>query len=134
MKREANLLLFLLALGGCAPVEKYTQTNAPEFMTTRATAFYKHGPQQPGAPDTLQAQTFVRVLARDSGYTYAQLADGRTGYLATDDLRHAPPSARAVTEAELFPEKLAALAPPPPPDLTIPVGVIPGGEPSRTPR
>jgi hypothetical protein len=128
---KPNLLVYglLFTLAGCAGPEKYTKD-----MTTRETAFYKHGPQQPGAPDLLPPQTFVRVLEKDSGYTFAQLADGRTGYLATEDLRLAPPSARAVAETELFPERMVVMAPLPEPDLTMPVEDIPQTAPSKVPR
>lgn len=133
---KPNLLLcgLIFSLAGCAAPEKYTRDNAPEFMTTRQTAFYKHGPQQPGAPEILAAQTFVRVLQKDSGYTFAQLADGRTGYLATEDLRLAPPGARAVAEAELFPERSVVAAPLPEPDFTLPVDDVPRTAPSKDPR
>lgn len=127
MKHE-RWILALLAQGvfSCAPLEVYTPENSPEYMTVKLTPWYRRGPQQPGDPDMLKKQTFVRLVTKEYGFSRVQLADGRTGYVATDDIRLAPPPGRAVGERELFPERLVEPAPPlPEPDLAMPVAEIP---------
>jgi hypothetical protein len=131
MKHERWILaLFAQGIFSCAPLEVYTPENSPEYMTVKYTPLYRRGPQQPGDPDMLEKQTLVRLLTREYGFSRVQLTDGRTGYVATDDIRLAPPPGRAVGERELFPERASErfgeLAPPlPEPDLAMPVAEIP---------
>ncbi|MFZ4681219.1 MAG: hypothetical protein ACOYMS_01855 [Terrimicrobiaceae bacterium] len=127
MKHEQWILALLtLGLFSCTTAEVYTPENSPEYMTVKYTPLYRRGPQQPGDPDMLEQQTLVRLVTKEYGFSRVQLADGRSGYVATDDIRLAPPSGRAVGERELFPERLVEAAPPlPEPDLAMPVAEIP---------
>jgi len=115
--------LVSLVLFGCAPVEVYTPENSPEYMTIKKTPFFRYGPKQPGEPDVLQAQTFVKLQRKEYGYSVIQLADGRSGYIATDDIRRAPPAGRAVNQDELFPrhQDEQTFVPPSEPDFSQPV-------------
>ncbi len=130
MKYNRWLLGLGLCLTGCASrMEVFAPDQAPEYMVARTTPFYKNGPSQPGRPDQLPPETFVQLKARDAAYSVVALPDGRSGYVATEDLRPAPPTGRAVAGAELFPEKYADFAAVnlPEPDLTLPVEDIAGG-------
>ena len=79
-------------VGGCA-----TRTVAPdqatEYIVIRGySSFYKKGPMQSGGPDaSLPANTRVKVLRKEMGYSLVQLDDQRTGYVANEDLAPAPP-------------------------------------------
>lgn len=129
MKHDRWLLLGLgLGLGGCASTrEAFAPDRAPEYMVLRETSFFLRGPAQPGRPDKLPKQTIVRLRIKENGYSVVQLSDGRTGYVADEDLRLAPPQGRAVAESELYPERFAdfAAADLPEPDLSLPVNDIP---------
>jgi hypothetical protein len=130
MKLKGCLLAVGLVASSCATVrQSYEPGREPEMMTTRETAFYLHGPAQPGRPEMLAPQTFVALSQQESGFSRVRLDDGRFGYLATEDLRVAPPSGRAVAEAELFPERIENVALNfPEPDLTLPVADLPVAE------
>lgn len=124
MKPE-NVLLALVALScaGCTPVREYAPSEKPEFVTIRQAKFYQYGPLQPGQPETLERETFVHLSTWEPGFSKVQLPDGRTGYVANEAIRLAPPAARAVGDEELFPERYTVQLPEP--DLTMPVADIP---------
>ena len=128
--RELLAGVFLLGLFGCAPMEVYTSENSPEYMTVKKTPFFLHGPKQPGAPDVLQPQTFVKLQRKEYGFSVIQLDDGRSGYIATEDIRQAPPAGRAVNEDELFPQRRieSTFVPPPEPNFSLPVGEVTASE------
>lgn len=119
------LLAGTLALAACAPTQVFPPELAPEYVTRRTAKFYLYGPQQPGRPEPLPKETYVRLQREEHGFSVVQLADGRSGYVATEDIRLAPPSARAVSEAELFPERFEPPPEMPEPDLTTPVSDVP---------
>ncbi len=124
MKPE-NVLLAAVAwsCAGCTPVHVFAPSDAPEFVTIRQARFYQYGPLQPGRPEKLDRETFVRLSTWEPGYSKVQLADGRSGYVANEEIRLAPPAARPVGDEELFPERYAVLMPEP--DLTMPVADVP---------
>jgi hypothetical protein len=129
MKLKGGLLGLGLIASGCATVtQNYEPGREPEMMTQRETPFYQHGPAQPGRPEMLPPQTFVALSREESGFSRVRLSDGRFGYLPTEDLRVAPPSARPVATEELFPPTVDDLALNlPEPDLTLPVADLPVG-------
>ena len=122
-KKSLWLLPGVVVVAGCSGVETFKRESAPEYVTVKAADFFVHGPMQPGRPVELPAQEFVKVLGKDSGYSVVLLGDGRRGWVDSECLRPAPPSGRAATEAEVFPEK--ALPPLPEPDLKLPVEDVP---------
>ncbi len=82
----------------------------------------------------LARETFVRLLSKEDGFSRVQLADGRAGYVATEDLRPASAAGRAVANAELFPERAVELAPHvPESDFSMPVSEIPAREKANEP-
>lgn len=133
MKPERTLRAGVLAmlLAGCAASQTFAPGTEPTFMTRRETAFYLYGPMQPGRPEVLQPQTFFKLLGRGPGYSHIQLEDGRTGYVADQDIKPAPPVGGAVSSDELFPPPPRVPDPPlPEPDLQMPVDEVPQ-EPAR---
>jgi hypothetical protein len=88
----AVLLAASLFLSACA-TESYEPSAAPEYMSTRDfSPFYRFGPQQGGGPDaTLRAGTRFKLLRREMGFSYVQLDDSRTGYVANENMAVAPP-------------------------------------------
>lgn len=76
-----------LWLCGCAG-PTYTPDEAPRFAVLRERVdFFRQGPLQPDPPDErLPQDTSVRMLRREFGYSLVMLEDGRTGYVANDDL------------------------------------------------
>ncbi|MBA2435472.1 MAG: hypothetical protein H0V54_10420 [Chthoniobacterales bacterium] len=73
------------------------------------TPFYRYGPQQGYGPDMqLPHDSIMQVIQPSFGYVKVKLQDGESGYVASEDIRPAPPT--------LVAEKLA-----PPPDLTTPI-------------
>jgi hypothetical protein len=54
--------------------------------------FYKYGPAQANGADlAIQRGTAVTMVRRDFGFSQIRLEDGTIGYVATDDLKAAPP-------------------------------------------
>ncbi len=126
MRPETWLLAGALLLTGCAPAQVFTPNLAPEYITVRETSFFLRGPQQPGRPEKIPPRTLVTVAKRETGgYSIVSLADGRRGFVASDDIRMAPPPAVAVSEPDLFPERYVEAPPLPEPDFAMPVEEIP---------
>lgn len=123
MRPRPWLAGFVVLAGCAAPRESFTANTAPEYMIIRQASFFRHGPAQSGRPEKLAPQTVVRLMRKESGYCVVQLADGRNGYIAGDELKVAPPRGRAVTGDELYPERLAP--PLPEPDFSQPVEEVP---------
>ncbi len=82
--------IFLLT--GCAS-EVFSPDKAPEYIIIRDfSPLYRMGPQQPRGPDaSLTANTRVKLLRREMGYSLVQLDDLRTGYVANENMAVAPP-------------------------------------------
>src|SRR6188768_3492964 len=109
-KRGARLAAILLtaSLGACAskgtnPVAK---ENGGKMLAVVAeqTSFYRYGPQQGNGPDqTLKKDTLMTLIRPSFGYCKVHLLEGAEGYVASEDIKPAPPTL------------LAALNPPPPP-------------------
>ena len=127
---KLGVMLAGLLVAGCSGVETFDRKSAPEYVTVKASDFFVRGPMQPGRPDELPPQEFVKLLGKDSGYSIVLLGDGRSGWVDSACLRVAPSSGRAATEDEVFPERAAArneeLFPPSPePDLRKPIKDVP---------
>jgi hypothetical protein len=88
------------------------------------TNFFVNGPAQPGRPEKIPVETFLAVLKRDSGYSYVKLEDGRTGYIASEDIASAPPTARGVPFDRPKPERIIEV---PLPDFREKPDEIPDG-------
>ncbi len=103
--------LSLLAVG-CASSSKLKAfsggTDTWYAVTAEQTPFYKYGPQQGSGPDQqLTHDSILKVIRPSFGYVKVKLQDGASGYVASEDIRPAPPT--------LVAEKLA-----PPPEVTAP--------------
>ncbi len=155
----------ILALGiasaftSCATPKTFAPDQAPEYMIIRNyTPFYRFGPMQRNGPNaSLPAQTRVKLLSQDMGYSRVQLEDDRTGYVANDYMAVAPPRppepreslASADTGARSGNKKRGASAPRyrgeqvndtplpdrnvPPPDLNIAPEEVPAATTAPTP-
>ncbi len=56
------------------------------------TPFYRLGPMQARGPDaTLRAETRIKLLRKEMGYSLIQLEDSRTGYIPNESMVVAPP-------------------------------------------
>jgi hypothetical protein len=92
-RRAASVALSLAGvLCGCAGTSTFIPPGAVcEIAATRA-PFYKYGPAQAfGADDSLTQGTRVTMVERDFGFSRVMLANGVTGYVATDDVKLVPP-------------------------------------------
>ena len=116
MKLAPFLTLTLSAslLAGCATSKKADATatgNKKEdwyAVVAPQTPFYHYGPQQGSGPDSqLSKDSIMKVIRPSFGYVKVQLQDGQSGYVASEDIRPAPP--------QLVSEKLA----PPPADPIV---------------
>ena len=96
MKHSRFSLLACLLFAGCTAVEHFDKDSPPEYLTARKAEFFRSGPAQAFPPEKLEKQTPLNVLKKDSGYAYVRLPDNRTGYVAFNDLRPAPPVAPGV--------------------------------------
>ncbi len=115
----------LLLVVGCAPLETYSLETSPEYITKKITFLYKQGPAQTAAPDEIPARTLVKLLQKGGdGYSMVQLPEGPSGYVESSNIRPAPPTAHAVSEEKLFPERAYVEVALPEPDLSSPVEEI----------
>lgn len=90
--RNILLLGLALVLSGCA-TESFSPDQAPEYVTIRDfTPFYRNGPMQArGADSALPADTRVKLIRREMGFSLVQLEDTRSGYVANENMAPAPP-------------------------------------------
>ena len=94
MKVEPAVFLVSLVLGGCAAPEVFP--GGREYVVRSDVDYFRNGPAQPGQPEKLPRGTFLQVLSKEPAYSLVRLADGRSGYIATDHISPAPPTAPAV--------------------------------------
>ena len=86
------LLTALALLSGCAA--KQVKAGTRYVITAPKTAFYKYGPAQSFGPDTTLPQgTIVTMLESTWGFCHVMTDTGLGGYVSSDDLKLAPPSA-----------------------------------------
>ncbi len=124
--RNALLVAIGVVFGACA-TQTFRPEEAPEYLVTRdPTPFYLNKPRQEGTPDAaLSAQTRVKLLRKQTGYSLVLLEDSRKGYVANADLtqvpsgsQHRPFGSSSEPEPSLRPKRRAA--PSPTPDPTQP--------------
>lgn len=110
-------LFFVAALAtGCALSNKSGALSATTSgwysVAANQTPFYHYGPQQGSGPDMqLPRDSIMKVIRPSFGFVKVQLQDGEGGYVASEDIRPAPP--------EIVAEKLA----PPPAPATAPATI-----------
>jgi hypothetical protein len=79
-------------------------------ITANRAPFYKYGPAQTfGADETLALGTRVSMVQRDFGFSRVTMANGVTGYVATDDLKPLPPEPKPKPERVVTNRKLPRL-------------------------
>ncbi|MDQ6810137.1 MAG: hypothetical protein M3Z64_12055 [Verrucomicrobiota bacterium] len=123
MKKAVRIVApVLLAFGlvaGCktvANVAKLTtfETKGDKYyaVVNDSAAFYRRGPQQGNGPDTqLPKDTIVTLIRPSFGYSKVQLLNGsQQGYVASEDIRVAPPA--LVAQATATPPPVAVVTPP----------------------
>lgn len=101
-------------LAGCAG-QTFAPEEAPEYVViSQSTPLYRFGPAQGGAPEAyVPKEDRVRMLRREFGYSFVQMSDGMTGYVANMDLAPAPaPPAPPVTPDSGSPLNYSPPAPP----------------------
>lgn len=81
-----------LGLAGCA-TQSFEPGEEPELEVVADFAkFYRTGPGQERGPDaTLRTGERFKMLRREMGYSFVLLEDGRTGYVANEEMAPASP-------------------------------------------
>ena len=83
---------FVALLGACAATQVPGAGANRYVITVPRAQFYKEGPAQPfGADATLTQGQRLTVVSRDFGYSRVTLESGQSGYVATEDMKPAPP-------------------------------------------
>jgi hypothetical protein len=109
LKRKIFLLLNVsitaaVVLAGCAEsnLNQATAANGGKFyaVITDSAPFYRYGPQQGNGPDMkLQKDRLMTLIHPSFGYCKVKLTTGEQGYVASDDIRPAPPAIVAAATA-----------------------------------
>ncbi|GEM_PF-2237718 len=117
--------LLCALLAGCAATEKFSEGR--EFVVRKETDFFRSGPAQAAQPEKLPTLEFLKVESKDPAYAFVRLGDGRTGYVSSEDIAPAPPTARPVP---LDPEPEVIIEPELPDFTAVPdeLPSTPGGE------
>lgn len=112
------LLLVVGLIGGCKTVASVAKrqtfdTTGAKFYAVVAdsAAFYHYGPQQGSGPDAqLTRDTVVKLIRPSFGYSKIELLNGKQqGYVASEDIRIAPPA--LIAQATATPPPVAAVNP-----------------------
>ncbi len=126
-------LAVALACAACASqgTKPVVKTNGGKMFAVVAdsTSFYRYGPQQGnGADQTLPKDTLMTLIRPSFGYAKVQLVTGGEGYVASEDIKPAPPTllaaltapapTPAIEEREHF--DVQSSEPPPPEELPDP--------------
>ena len=97
-------------LAGCATKSGSIPPGTICEITASRAPFYKYGPAQTfGADETLALGTRVSMVQRDFGFSRVTMANGLTGYVATDDLKPLPPEPKPKPERVVTNRKLPRL-------------------------
>ncbi|MEI8294634.1 MAG: hypothetical protein WCG66_11755 [bacterium] len=93
-------ILLVVFFAGCAS-QKFDAANAPEYeVQTDYAPFYTLGPGQERGPDlSLQRGDRVRVLRREFGFSFVSIRDGRSGYVANEEIAPAPQSVQVASRS-----------------------------------
>src|SRR5437868_10471386 len=113
-------------------------------VSVKQAEFYLYGPQQASGPDQrLPQDTLVMLIRPSFGYSKVKLMNGQQGYVASQDIRAAPPEVvSAVTSPPvsnetsrnpIFHLEPRLLPPEPLPNDAPEPTPIPGTEPSASP-
>ncbi|MDQ6623219.1 MAG: hypothetical protein M3Y86_07010 [Verrucomicrobiota bacterium] len=102
LRSAAQLFVAFVAcaafLSGCSSVSKITAADTKNgklfAVAADKTSFYRYGPQQGNGPDeTLPKDTLMTLIRPSFGYCKVQLVAGaKEGYVASEDIRPAPPT------------------------------------------
>jgi hypothetical protein len=64
------------------------------LVSAQQTSFFRYGPAQASGPDQVLVKgEKLTLVKREFGYSRVHLGDGRSGYVATEDIAPAPPPA-----------------------------------------
>src|SRR3954453_14977544 len=89
-------LIMICSLAACSSSRNLLAKagNSKVFaVTADKTAFYRYGPQQGSGPDQeLTRDTLMTVIRPSFGYCKVQLIAGGEGYVASEDIKPAPPT------------------------------------------
>ena len=110
--RNALLVAIGVVFGACA-TQTFRPEEAPEYLVTRdPTPFYLNKPRQEGTPDAaLSAQTRVKLLRKQTGYSLVLLEDSRKGrrerrpHAGSIRLQHRPFGSSSEPEPSLRPKR-----------------------------
>src|SRR5438309_677028 len=83
-----------------------TASNSGKYyaVSVKQAEFYFYGPQQASGPDQkLQQDTVVMLIRPSFGYSKVQLMNGEQGYIASQDIRAAPPEVVSAATAPTTP-------------------------------
>lgn len=84
---------------GSNPVAKATSEKL-FAVTADKTSFYRYGPQQGNGEDqSLPKDTLMTLIRPSFGYSKVHLVTGGEGYVASEDIRPAPPTLLAALNA-----------------------------------
>lgn len=128
LRGSAIILLLFTGLSACGGKSRALRLSDSQVfaVTADSASFYRYGPQQGNGPDQfLPKDTLMTVIRPSFGYCKVQLLDGPEGYVASDDIRPAPPTLLAALnppEPDRAEENfdVSSAEPPPPEDLPSP--------------
>lgn len=90
-KLSIPAMIAAFCLAGCATLS-FEPGKEPEFVVSVDFAkFFIVGPGQSRGPDaSLRTGEPVKMLRREMGFSFVQLEDGRSGYVANEEIEPAP--------------------------------------------
>src|SRR5437762_4792580 len=108
--RVLSGILTLLGLCGtsCSTSDSTapTASNSGKYyaVSVKKAEFYFYGPQQVNGPDQkLPQDTLVMLIRPSFGYSKVKLMNGQQGYVASQDIRAAPPELVSAVTAPTIP-------------------------------
>ena len=86
------VLFSMLLPCSCSSITYEPATRPHMVVSDEKAPFFSKGPAQAKGPDTMLANgDEVEVLRKEFGFSFVQLDNGQTGYVANDALVTAPP-------------------------------------------
>ena len=91
--RTLQSLVLMLCLAAFSACETNSVPSGSKYIVSAPkTAFYKFGPAQSGGPDfVLNEGARVTMLEHAFGFSRVMTEDGTAGFVATEDVKPAPP-------------------------------------------
>src|SRR5438045_6613163 len=91
-----TLMLLAVCATSCSTSDLRAPTTANSgkyyAVSAKRAEFYLYGPQQASGPDLkLPQDTLVMLIRPSFGYSKVKLMNGQQGYVASQDIRAAPP-------------------------------------------